>query len=271
MKKSGIITLSIIALTLALTGVLFGAVFCLRKQNVTVVGVPISISKDEIIATAGLKKGESIFMINKQKATTKIEEKYPYLKVIQIKTTNLFAIDIRVRARYETFYTEHNNNFYILDEDLKVLRILEKTADNTPQLSHIEDGVLNINETTKVSDFIGNAYQTNVIYNLFSGMNNSARKTDGTNREFLTRPEIIETIKYVDFEKFETFNKIIVTTKYGVKLDIENPTINLENKINICFSLINSWIEEENESYLSSVIKIFYDLENNMKTTYIEE
>ena len=116
MRKGSVIALSIIALLLVTAGVLFGAVFCLRSQSVKVVGdSPITISKEDIISTAGLKKGQSIFLIDKEKALNNIEAKFPYVKVIQIKTTSLTEIEFVVRARHKMFYAEDDTKYYIMD------------------------------------------------------------------------------------------------------------------------------------------------------------
>ena len=129
MKKGAVITLSIVALILVLTGVLFGAVFCLRTQKVVVLGeTPVTISKEDIVSAAGFKKGESIFLLDKEKAISNIEAKHAEIKVVQIKTTSVTEIEIRIRARHKMFYTTFGENYFILDEDLKVLDIISSEA-----------------------------------------------------------------------------------------------------------------------------------------------
>lgn len=281
MKKSGIISLSVIVVIIALIGILFGAVFCLRTQNVTFLGDgAVAIDKEDIIKTAGLKKGQSIFMIDKEEATNKIEAKYPYVKVIQIKTTSLTEIDIRIRARHNTCYTKHENNYYIMDEEFKVLNILEASDEteesNEPtNLIHIEENVLNINSSTEVCDFVGSDYQKNLMYEFYTSMITTVTKTEGEGEEkielFFTREDVCDMILDIQFEDFQTYQKIIISTKHGVKLDIENPSKNLQNKINICFSTIDQFLTDENDKEKSGTIKIYYDLDNNQKCVYVPE
>lgn len=274
MSKKGIISLSILVIVIALIGVLFGAVFCLRTQNVSVLGdSPVAATKEEIISTAGLKNGKSIFMLDKDTAIQNIEKTYPTIKVVQIKTTSVTTIEICVRARHEMYYTEYNDNFYILDEDLKVLEIIDTSlseeTDEPTHLTHIENGVLNISASTKQCDFVGTSYQQSVAYNLYTAMITTVTKQEGEGEQatevYLTREDVCEMIRDVQFESYKTFNKIIITTKYGVKLDIENPSENLQNKINICFSTI----KQLNGREQNGTIKIYYDLENVMQCIYI--
>ena len=283
MSKKAIISLSIIAFIIVFIGVLFSTVFCLRTQSVNIIGdTPVNISKEDIITTAGLKKGESIFMIDKDKAINKIEATYPYVKVIQIKTISVSEIDIRIRARHEMFYTKQNNNFYIMDEELKVLNIVEASTEgsesNEPtQLAHIKDGSLNINSSTMICDFVGSSYQKKVMSNLYTSMVTVVTKIEGEGENvkevYFTRTDVCDMLKEIKFEKHETFNKIIITTKYGVELDIENPMKNMQNKINICFSTIKEFLSDvQTESKAQSgTIKIYYDLDNNQNCIYVPQ
>ena len=277
MKKSGVISLSIIIFLIALSGVLFGVVFCLRDQKVIILDKSeLEISNEDIIKTAGLKKGQSIFMIDKDKAISKIEAKYPYLKVVQIKTTSVTEIEICLRARHDMFYAKHNNNFYILDEELKVLTIIENNESNEPtQLTRIEETALNINDLTKVCDFVGNEKQQKAVKELYVALITTVAKTEGEGEEAIevaiTREDVCDILKNIQFEVFETYNKMVITTKYGVKLDIENPTQNMQDKINICFATIEHFLSDpQTESKAQTgTIKIFYDIENNQKCVYI--
>ena len=280
MKKGGIITLSIIIVLTALIGVLFGAVFRLRSQTVTIVGEnAVNVKSEDIISAASIKSGKSIFMLNKDQAINNIETAFPYVKVLQIKTTSLKSVDIIIRARREMFYTEIESKYFILDEDLKVLNIIEANSEdedsNEPvNLTYI-DNQLNINESTKVCDFVGSDLQRKVINDLYHSMINVVTKTEGSGENekevYFSRNDVCSTLKEIKFEKFSTFDKMILVTNYGVQLDIENPTCDLLTKINICFSTIKEFLSntETKNKAKEGIIKIYYDLENEMKYVYI--
>lgn len=275
MKKGAIISLSMILLILALIGILFGAGFCLRSQTVKVVGDrPISISKEEIISSAELKNGQSIFLIDKEKAIKNIEAKHAEIKVIQIKTKSVTEIEIVVRARQKMFYTIFNDKYYIMDEELKVLEIKEIITENganpVPQLTHIKDNSLNINNSTLKCDFVGNDFQQKVMYSLNQAMlNNVKEELEKNKKVYYSRADFVDMFKYIEFESYESFNKIILTTKYGVKFDIENPSENLTNKLNICLSTVKSLIAEGEGREASGVIKIYIDNDGVQHNIYI--
>lgn len=275
MTKKSLIALSIFIVLIVLTGVLFGTVFCLRSQNVKVIGdTPIDISREEIISTAGFNKGESIFMLDKSAATSRIEEKYANIKVIQIKTKSITEVEIRIRARHEMFYTEFNNNFYVMDEELKVLNIIEANPEGEPtnapiNLIYIENDLLNIHKSTLKCDFIGSDNQQKVVYDLCNSMMNVVTKQEAGNEVYFTRTDVKDVLRNIEFQEFDSFEKLVVTTKYGVKLDIENPSKNLENKINVCFSTIEKFILDANDKEKSGTIKIYYDLNGTQSVVYM--
>ena len=90
MSKKAIFGLTITIFLIVATSVLFGVVFCLRDQTVKIIGdSTISISRDDIVATAGFKDGDSIFMLDKDQAIKNIEAKFSHIKVVQIKTLSV--------------------------------------------------------------------------------------------------------------------------------------------------------------------------------------
>jgi len=279
MKKSSIICLSIVLGVLLIIGLLMGVVFCPRNQSVTVLGDgKIDFSKQAIIKTANIKKTKSIFLIDKQKAIDNIEQTYPNIKVVQITTTGLNAIDIQVRSRYEMFYIQIEDNYYIMDEDLKVLEI-RSAEDVATQpvtgLIKITEGLTNITTGTKICDFVGDRWESGATRNMYLGMASAVTKEGDNGKVYYNRDDVKETIKEVKFEKFDTFNKIILTTKYGVKLDIENPNEDMTYKINAGFTIIDTFIENESGDHLdkekSGTIKIFYNLEDKIQMQYIAD
>ncbi len=268
MTKKDIIWISVMLALLVLIGVLFGAVFCLRKQDVKIVGEgELSVTEEAIIETAGFKKGSSIFLLDKEKAVENIELAYEEIKVVQIKTVSLTKIEIIVRKRHKMFYSKVEEQYFILDEELKVL----ETSANAPvgliELTNLD----NISLTTQKSEFVGSTAQQQATENLYVGMMKTVSK--GGVEPDLTRDDMKSLIKSVKFEQEKTFNKIIVTTSYGVKLDIENPQENMTNKVNLCFSAIAEFIadEDEKDKEKSGTIKIYYDLENEQKCVYIPD
>lgn len=268
MTKKKLIGFLIMLVLITFIVILFSFVFCVREQEVSIAhGNTITIGKSEILSAANIKEGSPIFMIDKEKATQNIENKFPYIKVIQIKTTGLRKINIIVRTRVKLYYTQYNNDYYMFDEDMKLLEI---SHDRPINLIQIEEGLLNITDETKECDFVGTAKQKDVLLNLYKAMTTTVSKGEGENKTYLNREDICNVLKNVSFEEYETFDKIIITTTYGVKLDIETPVKDLDYKINICFSTINGFIENANNYEKSGTIKLFYNLNDELECKYFE-
>jgi len=254
MSKGKIITLSIMSFLLVLIIVLFSAVFCLRSQNVVIVeGSELNVSHTDIISASGLKNGQSIFMLDKEKAISNIESAYPYIIGVQIKTTSVVSVDIVVRAREELYYMAYNQNYYILDEDLKVLNIVH----TEPSLIRLKDGAISLNDDTKVSDFMGNDYQKACLYQLYTAMYTT---------QYIDRSGMCDMLEDVEFLYFDTFSKMVISTDSGVKVEIEDPNENLQYKVNNCFSLYQTLTIEQKST---GTIRFYYDRLGSEVCTYI--
>lgn len=279
MTKKSVIWLSVILSLIVLIGVLFGTVFCLRTQSVKVVeNNAILYSEEEIINAAKLKNGQSIFLIDKETATKNIENKYPDLKVVQIKTVGLTEIQFIVRARHKMFYADFEDKYILLDEDLKVLEIMTKSEDGEPSneplnLIKIVNTDLKITNSTKVCDFVGSELQKNIVYNLYDSMINTFQKTvnvDGEDEKvYFSREDVLEKLNEIEIKEYETFNKLIIKTDYGVTLDVEAPSKDLKNKINICYHTIDAFLTSSEGKETAGTIKIYKDSDGIQKCIYI--
>ena len=162
MSKGKFITLILFVMLIVLNIVLFGFVFVLKKQSVEYID-DVKISQENIIKAAGLENGKSTLLIDKESAIKNIEEAYPQIKVIQIETISLFEIKIAVKTRYELYYVSLNNKHYILDEDLKVLNIVEQEPLHLIKITND----LGVSENTKKCSFVGSENQKVNLLNLY--------------------------------------------------------------------------------------------------------
>ena len=276
-KRKFITVISILLFIIALNIAMFGFVFRLKNQKVKYIDSVEGINKSEIITVASIKHNSSIFLIDKEKAIKNIEAKFPDLKVIQIKTTGIQTIQFVIRARHETYYIETFSSFYILDEEMKVLKIIDKRDNpdyDASKLVKLTSNEIEITASTNVCNFVGTKTQQELYEGIYNSVINVAMKEENGQKVYFERNDFINSIKEIDYEKFNSYNKIIIHTTDGVKLDIENPNNALEEKINICFSTINKFKTEdytkpvEQQRFKTGTIKIYYDLENKCKTIY---
>ena len=244
MTKKSIITTSILLSILALIIVLFGAVFRLRQVDINIAlpeGSTISVTKEDILNASKLKMGGSIFMVDKQSAIDNIEQTYAEIKVVQIKTTSVMRIEIKVRERIEMFYAEYQNTIYCMDEDLKVMRIFAKTTESEPtNLIKIETDI-GITSNTKKCDFMNKTY-ADICYKFFVGMYTNVMISG----RYVERADMCALVKTIKFEKAHAltedgnnavaYTNLILITHQGVTMQIANPETDLGTKLNICFA-----------------------------------
>lgn len=239
MTKKSIIISSILLSIVALMAILFGAVFRLRNVSVEVQpGANITVTNDKIVESANLKKGKSIFMLDKQSAINNIEQTYAEIKVVQIKTTNLMSVKIIVRERKEMFYAEHNSAYYCLDEDLKVLRLTEVEPTNLIKITTD----IGITSNTKKCDFMSQDY-AKITYDMFVGMYTYVKIDNSRDAEREDMCNLVESIEIKTAHAltedgnggFE-YTNLILKTRAGVVMQIANPNTDLGRKINICFA-----------------------------------
>ena len=276
-KRKFITIISILLLVVALNIAMFGFIFRLKHQKVTFVGAEdINTNKTEIIKVGNLKKNASILLIDKNEAINNIESKFPDIKVVQIKTTGVQTIQYVLRLRHETYYIETFSSFYVLDEEMKVLKIIDKRDNpdyNASKLVKLTSNEIEITASTNVCNFVGTDEQRMIYENIYNSIIRVATK-EVNGQVYFERDDFLNNIKEIDYQKFSSFDKIIIQTNDGVKLDIENPAQDLERKINICFATINKFKSEDKDKsekeqrFKNGTIKIYYDKDNKCKTIY---
>lgn len=255
MTKKSIITTSILLSILALILVLFGAVFRLRQIDVEISlqeGSAVAVTKEDILTASKLKRGGSIFMVDKQTAIDNIEQTYSEIKVVQIETVSVVKVKIVVRERVEMFYAEYQNTYYCMDEDLKVMRIFAKTSESEPtNLIKIETDI-GITSNTKICDFMNKTYAS-ISYDWFVAMYTNVMMSN----RYVERADICSLVATISFEKAYAlidegenavqYTKLVLKTRSlnegatgGIVIEIANPETGLGKKVNMCFVAYNS-------------------------------
>ena len=167
--KRLVILLSIFALILVIV-ILSSTVFSLSKVEVSFLEVPTKYSindSDAIIESGNFNFKQSIFLVNKTKHTENIEEQFPNLKVVGIETCfpNRLVIQVVERQEFLALYNLDIEKYYVVDSEMKVLRIVNTTSAITnvarflvtQDLSNYQNG-----------DFIASDSETTILKELAS-------------------------------------------------------------------------------------------------------
>lgn len=83
---------------------------------------------EEIINATGLKKGDKLYDIDKEKIIHSIKLKCPYVNNVKIESKFPNKIKINVDSFFAEYYIEIFGDYYAIDANM---RVLEETADNT--------------------------------------------------------------------------------------------------------------------------------------------
>ena len=167
--KRLVILLSIFALIIMIV-VLSSTVFSLSRVDVSFVEVPTNFSIQDanaIIESGDFDYGSSIFLVNKNKHTEKIESEFPNLKVVNIETRfpNRLMIQVVERQEYLALYNTNQNIYYVVDGDMKILRVV----DNLDAVSNVAKCIITQDlQNYENGDFIALDNETTILNDLCS-------------------------------------------------------------------------------------------------------
>lgn len=163
-KKIVIILSTILVALIGLVVTLSLTTFSLKKISVDfrTSTLNLTATEEEIISSGDFSKS-CVFFYNKDRCAKKIEEAYPYIKVINIETKYPNSFVIHVSERQEVYMLQSEDKTYFLDEELKVLNISDELVENTQSNSILLKG-LNV-ENSKIGDYIKGDYVD--IYSAF--------------------------------------------------------------------------------------------------------
>ena len=130
-NKILIISLSVLAF-IVLIVILSSTVFCLKTVEINFMSNTVTLTnkETEIIETGEFKYNQNIFFVSKNNYIKNLEEKNPYLKVVNIETSFPNKLVINAVERNELFaikgYEENEYKYHlILDDELKILATIE--------------------------------------------------------------------------------------------------------------------------------------------------
>ena len=106
--------------------ILMFTLFSLKNVEVEMETEFLNVSKEmQEEIKSEIQTGGTVFFKNKEDAVKNIEKKYPYAKVVNIETVIPNKFIIHIAERQEVYSITSNGKKYVLDNELKVLRIAE--------------------------------------------------------------------------------------------------------------------------------------------------
>ncbi|MBR3988354.1 MAG: FtsQ-type POTRA domain-containing protein [Clostridia bacterium] len=127
-KVRRVLVYALIVLGILTVGVILSMTVLFKTEKI-VVNVPDNFySSQDIIDASGLHYEDNIFMAGKNRAESRLEEKFPYIKEAKVTAVIPDTINIDIVLGTPSFAVKTDKLTYIADEDSKVLDVVA-TAD----------------------------------------------------------------------------------------------------------------------------------------------
>ena len=211
MRKNTKIAIAVIVLAvLTLIIVLASTVFAVGSVRLiwynTPNGTLASLTNENILKSSGVQ-GNSVFLLDRDKAIENIEKEYPRLRVIDIEICWPNIMNVHAIERQEVYAVRIGDKYAITDEYLKILDIVPTyTSTNiNPVVLEIPD----LDDNYQKGDTIEHEYfETFVgVYNGFIAMG----------RDLTDMRALCASMSYTNAH-------LTITTHFGVTIILDNPT-----------------------------------------------
>lgn len=187
-----------------------------------------SFDTTQMIKDGQFAMGRSLFAQKKEEYIKKLEKKTPFAKVLKIETKfpNKFIVHVEERQPLYALYNGVENTYVVLDEDFKVLTILD------------EEEYL---DRFKVQPIIFECSNYTVVYNFGEG---DFISLSSTNQVLQTLSKSLQSYDYdllaiknmiKDVQYNMLNNQLMISTYYGTTILIDKTDYMLDRKIGIAF------------------------------------
>ncbi len=202
-------------------------------HNVNISGESV-YSESELLNAAGIKTGQNLIRLNKEKISVKIEKELPFVKEAVVSKSYPDSVNIKITPAKEYAVVEYNGQYVIVDEDLKALSAERERREGLIFIKGAQVSNIVLGETVTITD----KEQQNLLNQLFNFANSSEMKVtalDITNTVSVSA--LLEDKIYVSFGSRSNFeNKVnhlkamFETVKKDMQSKIYLDTWSTENK-----------------------------------------
>lgn len=228
MTKKKVIALFSLLLVIASVIVIM-TTFTLKSVSIFFVSPTSTVfDSSQMIKCGEFEIGKSLFLQHKDINIAKIEKKTPYAKVLKIETKfpNKFVVHVKERDPLYALYNAVENSYVVLDEDFKVLSILDE--EEYLDVFEVQPIVINCSNYTIVynfgeGDFISLSHANQVFGTLCTSLHSYDYDT-------LAMKNML---KDVSFNMLN--NQLMISTYYGTTILIDKIDFMFDAKIGVAF------------------------------------
>lgn len=153
-------------MSIATAAVLFLCFLCffvfLRVRSVTIENVSY-YDPAEVIAASGLKKNIHMFSIDKKAISENIQEKFPYIRSVQI--SRIFPSRIKLTVVQDTpaYYSKIGPEYFVLSSNLRVLERHKDTSGIDTTLKELRAGKISYAVVGEIVKFADESYSDYIL------------------------------------------------------------------------------------------------------------
>lgn len=232
------------------------AVLCILSLTVFFNSAEIKVSgnnvysSEEIIEVSGIELGDNLFLLAKEKISSKIEEKLPFIKETIIEIELPETVVIKIKETSEEVCYVNSKNIFSSDFDGKILKKYEKTPNDLIVITVSDDVKFSIGKNVRFNTNL----EKDLVKKYFTMIEQYGLKVNSIN---LTDPYNSEMI---------VENRFIV--KFGTASELEAKAAHLnamlkkmpENQSGIID--LRVWSEDKHEAYFTEQSILEYKGEN---------
>lgn len=279
--KKAVIICGALLVVLLTAIILMFTLFKLKKVDVNLKTETLNLTQEDLeeIKEETLSKSGSVLFYGKDKLIKDLESKFPYLKIVNIETKIPDQFVIHCAEREEFLKIESNNKTFVLDEELKILRIDETNGESSCVKLKFKDHFLN-EETGKyeekfvdlnlgeanVGQFLklGNEEITNLAKNILFSFEENNRNIGIVKGAY--------SVFEISMVSEEIEGKLVWTPclkvfdKFGFETQILKANENLSEKLGVMFEAISS---TDSENLVGKTLIIYKNLEGKFAYSLI--
>lgn len=234
MRNKKLLIVLIVVCSITLLIVLNSVIFSVQTVTTYCYNAPYDEEfNNEIVKNSNIKKGGSIFALDKKKVTQALTENVPSIKVVNIEKKFPNTVSINYVKIFEYLRIEQNGKYYCCSNDGKILRVLD-SIENEDKL--IEFRVSPIKEVSAGEKFASDSStEVAIATELLSAL----ERLD-------FHREAVELIDFIDIRKSQF---VFIQMHSGVMIELQGNS-NITAKLRMALSVFDSKYEWRNSGTL---------------------
>lgn len=268
MKNKRLLVILIIFVFLTLVIVISSTAFTVSKVQIKWLVQPQRFNKTDevaIIDSAEFKRGESVFLLNKEHYINKLESNNPYINVLGLEIVFPNQVVLHIAERQVEYALKVSNaqqtgsfNYVFLDDELKVLEIStlpiipSSTSFNVLEIVNMSLSDADFTVGTFAEQLLVNNVLTELAFAVkFSGYNN-------INFRAFVKNIVLE---------FDTRCELTIYTNWGINILINDATNKLTEKIVFGISVYNE-LHDAPAPVVSGTVEVFETSQGTIEASH---